>query len=106
MSYSLRDVVADWNQRTGERSKLQLGYAVVAASLLVGAGVVGLINYQLGQYLLGLALVAGGLCVVNAIFWVLLEAFVLRRLPKPARATRTTRATRTATSSKTKASRG
>lgn len=58
--------------------KLQTAYIVVAIVVLIGAGVVGLINYPLGQSMLFSAALAGLILVVNGIVWSLIETFVIK----------------------------
>lgn len=70
----------DWHATTGERAKLQHAYIVTAAGLLIVAGVIGLVNYSIGQQLLLLALALFMTFIANAVMWALLQSFVLSRL--------------------------
>jgi branched-subunit amino acid permease len=72
-----------WNKDTDERVKLQYAYAFGGVTLLVVAGLIGLFNYDLGQFLLPIALIAIAIFFINAIVWALLKAFVLLRLERP-----------------------
>lgn len=76
--------LTQWNKDTDERVKLQYAYAIGGATLLVVAGLIGLFNYPLGQFLLPIALVAISIFFINAIVWALLTAFVFIRLKRPA----------------------
>lgn len=73
----------EWNENTDERAKLQHIYAFGGAALLVIAGLIGLFNYDLGQFILPIALVAIAIFFINAIVWALLTAFVFLRLERP-----------------------
>ena len=96
----IQQVLATWNSRTNDKQKLQQTYVGGAISLLFAAGLVSLLNYQAGQSMLLIALVAFGIFVVNGVVWALLQSFLLRlpadALPvtakKVAAAKRTTRA--------------
>jgi cell division protein FtsW (lipid II flippase) len=71
----------DWNERTSSRQKLQHAYIVTAIGLVVSAGIVGLVNYDLGQRILSGAFLAVAAFLANAVIWALLQSFVLLRLP-------------------------
>lgn len=98
----IQQVLATWNNRTNDKQKLQQTYVGGAVSLLLAAGLVSLVNYQAGQSMLLIALIAFGMFVVNGVVWALLQSFLLR-LPadtdtppttiKKATTKRTTRAT-------------
>lgn len=76
--------LTQWNKDTDERVKLQYAYAFGGAALLVIAGLIGLFNYSLGQFLLPIALAAIAIFFINAIVWALLTAFIFLRLERPA----------------------
>jgi NADH:ubiquinone oxidoreductase subunit 6 (subunit J) len=76
----IKDALQDWNLATDSRRKLQHTYLLLAVSLLFVAGVIGLINYDLGQKILFVAILAGAMFVINAITWALLQSFVLLRI--------------------------
>lgn len=80
MIQSIIALLKDWNTDTDNRGKLQQAYVVGGVSLLIVAGLVGLVNYELGQLLLHLALIAIAIFFINAIVWGLLTAFVLLKL--------------------------
>ncbi len=80
--------LAEWNDTTGDRTKLQHAYVAFAILLIIAAGLVGLVNYDLGQQMTGIALVLLGVSIINLIAWTLLQGIVLTRLDamkKPAR---------------------
>ena len=86
--HSLIQILKSWSDITDSRSKLQQAYLASALALLIIAGMVGLINYNLGPQVLFLALLAGAIFIVNAVAWALLQSFVLLHLthedtPKP-----------------------
>lgn len=88
MFSSVHNALIEWNKTTNDRTKLQHSYIAVALATLVIAGMVGLVNYQYGQALLQIALVALGAFLVNAFVWALLQSFVFTRLsakPRPKR---------------------
>ncbi len=74
----IQQVLATWNSRTNDRQKLQQTYVAGAVSLLLAAGLVSLVNYQAGQSMLLIALIAFGMFVVNGVVWALLQSFLLR----------------------------
>jgi hypothetical protein len=49
-------------------------------TLLFVAGIIGLINYDLGQKILFVAILALAMFLINAVAWALLQSFVLLRL--------------------------
>lgn len=71
----------EWNEKTSSRQKLQHAYIAVAIGLVVAAGIVGLVNYDLGQSILSGAFLAVAAFLANAVIWALLQSFVLLRLP-------------------------
>lgn len=80
MYHQLLTYLTKWNRTTSERSKLQYAYAVGGLVLVVVAGLVGLVNYPLGQALFMIAWGAVAIFFINAVVWALLTAFVLLRL--------------------------
>lgn len=69
-----------WNEVADERHKLQHTYAFGGVAMLVIAGIIGLVNYSLGQGLMVIGLLAIAIYFINGIVWALLTAFVLLRL--------------------------
>ena len=88
MFSSLHDALIEWNKATNDRAKLQHSYVALALIVFIVAGIVGLINYQYGQALLQIALVAIGAFLVNAFVWALLQSFVFTRLNAKSRQTK------------------
>ena len=89
MYKTLYNSLQQWNKNNDERAKLQHGYVAFAIITIVAAGLVGLVDYGLGQSLTTVALLALGVFFVNLITWTLLNGIVLayfdRRVtaPKP-----------------------
>ena len=80
MYTSLKQSLNTWNDTTTDREKLQHLYIAIALSLIVVAGVLGLLNQGLGQQVLAVAIAAAGIFLINSISWALLQSFVLFRL--------------------------
>lgn len=80
MINSALNLLSEWERTTSSREKLQHAYLLTAIIFLFVAGIVGLINYELGQKLLLIAILAVGMFVVNAVAWALLQSFVLLRI--------------------------
>lgn len=70
----------EWNTSTDSRQKLQHAYLAGALALILGAGIIGLINYELGQKILLAAFICIAVFLANAIAWALLQSFVLLRI--------------------------
>lgn len=83
MAKTLQASLLQWHESYDTRQKLQHGYGAVAAVLILAAGIIGLINYDLGQRVLLAAFVCIAIFVFNAVAWALLQSFVL--LPLDAR---------------------
>jgi hypothetical protein len=80
MIESLKDMLSIWRTNTNDRVKLQHTYIIVAAALLLAAGLVGLMNYDMGQNLLMVAVISAGIFLANAVVWSLLQSAVLLRI--------------------------
>ena len=81
----IKDTLIAWNTKHSERAKLQHAYIAIAAVLLVVAGVVGLMNRELGQNILVISILSAGMFLANAIAWSLLQSALLFRLPSTRR---------------------
>lgn len=77
---TIKQILSDWKLKSSDRAKLQHAYLVTALLLVVAAGIVGLVNYNIGQNLLAIAVVAAGVFLANAVVWSLLQSAVLLRL--------------------------
>lgn len=103
----MEKTLREWNASNGERVKLQHGYIAAAVVTIVAAGLVGLVNYELGQRLTALALLALAVFFINLIAWTLFDGIVLRRItsdnePVKGKSTTAVSATRKTTNSKSK----
>ncbi len=83
MYKSLLKSLRAWNESNTERVKLQHAYIAAAITAIVVAGLVGLVNYDLGQRLTAIALLVLGVFFVNLIAWTLLSGLVLASLDAP-----------------------
>lgn len=80
MTSALLESLQQWNKTHDDRTKLQYAYFTLIIVLVVIAGLVSLLNVDLGRQLLALASIAGGIFIINAVAWVLLQSFILVRL--------------------------
>lgn len=80
MFESLKSSLATWDAKTSERVKLQHAYIIVAVVLLVVAGVIGLMNRELGQNILIVAIISAAMFLANAVAWSLLQSAFLMRI--------------------------
>ena len=91
----------EWGEKTDSRQKLQHAYLGATLVLVLSAGIIGLINYDLGQKILLGAFVCVVVFLVYAIAWALLQSFVLLRIGT----IQATRTTQTSTPAKKPATR-
>ena len=84
MIESIKESLVKWNASTDGRVKLQHVYMTIAIGLILGAGIVGLVNHALGQNILVIAIVSAGIFLANAVVWALLQSAILGRLPRRA----------------------
>jgi len=80
MFESLKEALVSWQAKNDDRVKLQHIYIILAVALLLAAGVVGLVNHELGQNILTVAIVSAVMFLMNAIVWALLQSALLSRL--------------------------
>ena len=80
MFESIKETLVTWNSKNDERAKLQQAYIAIAVIMLIVAGLVGLLNRDLGQNLLLIAIISAGMFLVNAVVWSLLQSALLARL--------------------------
>lgn len=106
MGKTIRDILTAWHKDTTDRQKLQWTYLLVTLALLVVAGLVSLINYEISQRILIIVLATAAVFLVNTVIWALLQSLVLLPLDKPSTSTsgstqtRRRRATRASTTRK------
>ena len=89
MFESMKNSLATWDAKTSERVKLQHAYIIVAVVLVIIAGVVGLMNRNLGQNILIVAIISAALFLANAVAWSLLQSALLMRLTSTRRTSST-----------------
>ncbi len=82
MYSTLIEALRQWNKTNDRHAKLQHIYLSLALIILVLAGLIGLVNYGLGQSLLFLSTVALLIFIANAIVWALADSFIVARLTK------------------------
>lgn len=87
MIETLLESLRNWNKNNSDRAKLQHSYAALTVLVLLTAGVIGLVNYSLGQSMLFIAIISALVFVANAVIWALLQSFVLGRLGPKKRTT-------------------
>lgn len=80
MFNALYNAVLEWNRNTDDREKLQHAYLVVAIVVLLVAGLVSLLDSEVGQNMLVVSLAAGAIFLVNTVVWSLLDSVVIARL--------------------------
>lgn len=81
MIQSFKDMLTDWNASHGERTKLQHAYVVGAVVGIVIAGLVGLLNRDVSQIIVGVSLISLGIALANLLIWALLYSLVIVKLP-------------------------
>lgn len=77
---SIQESLKKWSIKYDSRAKLQHTYIVAAIGLVLVAGVVGLMNRNLSQNILLVAIISAGAFLTNAVVWSLLQSAVLSRL--------------------------
>ena len=80
MFSALYNSIIEWNRSTNERQKLQHAYLTIAVVILLVAGLIGLIDSQSGQDLLGVSLFAGAVFLANTVVWSLMDSLVVTKL--------------------------
>ena len=86
MIQSVREMLIQWNAEHSERVKLQHAYLVAAIVGIIIAGLVGLLNREVSQIIVGVSLISLGLA--NVLVWALLYSLVIVKLPAKPRAPR------------------
>ncbi len=76
----IQQIITDWNKSHDSFGKLQHAYVAIAVVSFLTAGIVGLMNYRLGQSILFIAMCATLVFVGNGIVWALLRTFVISRI--------------------------
>lgn len=81
MPETIKLILKDWNSKYSERQKMQHAYLAVGLAGVVAAGLFSLINPEFGQQVLGFALAALVVFVINMLFWALIFGMVTSKLP-------------------------
>lgn len=81
-----QQLLDQWNTTHDSFSKLQHAYVAIAVVSFLTAGIIGLMNYRLGQSILFIAMCATLVFVGNGVVWALMRTFVVSRIAtkKPA----------------------
>ena len=88
MLQSYKEMLVQWNATHAERAKLQHAYLVIAIAGIIIAGLVGLLNRELSQIIVGVSLISLGIGLANVIVWALLYSLVIVKLPTKPRTPR------------------
>ncbi len=88
MIQTFKDLLIQWNDKYGERAKLQHAYIALSLAGIMVAGLVGLLDYNASRAILRLCFAGLGIFLVNAIGWALLFSLVVNKLPSNKRGTR------------------
>lgn len=76
------DYIVQWSTQHNQRLQLQHFYLVAAVVGIIAAGLVGLLNYNMGQRIVAFSLLALAVYVANAVVWTLLNALVIERFER------------------------
>jgi|GEM_PF-5609085 len=87
----LKKLYKEWNTNSNQRQKLQWVLALVALSVLVAAGIISLVNQELGLSLLNVAYVAAIVWLVNFVVWAIFVATIGMEQATPVTKTSTTK---------------
>jgi hypothetical protein len=93
MLETIKESLANWNAQKSERQKLQHAYLVLAAVIVLLAGLLSLLDNALADRMVFLAMIAIGAYIVNAITWSLLRTSLLDNIstkPKKKKASTST----------------
>ena len=80
MFESFKESLISWQSRNSDRAKMQQTYIALSILLLLAAGVIGLLNRELGQNILAVAIVSAAMFLINAVVWSLLQSALLSRI--------------------------
>jgi len=81
----IKEALIKWNSSTSERQKLQHAYLAITIVIILIAGIVSLVNSNVGHKLTLIALVTIVIFIINGIVWSLLTSIIGSRLPKKGR---------------------
>jgi cell division protein FtsW (lipid II flippase) len=80
MVQTILDSLTEWNRSKTERQKLQHTYVALTILIIFTAGLISLINADLGHSLVLYGIGALVIFVVNGVVWNLLNSIVLSKL--------------------------
>lgn len=84
MNETIIQALRQWHAEHDARQKLQHLYIVIIFSTLVLAGLISLVNYQIGQNILLIASVGALVYMVNLITWAMFDSLTRNFFyPKP-----------------------
>ena len=78
------EFLAKWNKTSDSLTKEQASYATLAVVTFLLAAVVSLVNQNLGQSILFLAIVLGLTFIANGVMWALVRTFAVPHIEKNA----------------------
>lgn len=85
MNQSFKKHFNAWINDTDERAKLQHAYLAIAVVVVLISGILSLLDAPLGRNMVGIAVGALFIFIVNAVVWALLYSFTARLEKKPAK---------------------
>jgi len=80
MFEQFKESLASWKKNYSERQQMQHAYLMITLLVVLVSGVVSLLNQDLGQSLVLVAVLAGGIFLINAIVWSILESSVIAKI--------------------------
>lgn len=83
-----KNFIIDWNQKTSERQKIQHVYLVITVIGALGAGMIALVDPDLGHNVVQAAFYAFLVFIANAVVWNLLNSVLISKFPTPTRSRR------------------
>jgi len=88
MIQSFKEMFTQWNTDHNERVKLQHTYVAAAIIGILVAGLVGLLNRDVSQIIVGVSLISLGIALANVLVWALLYSLVIVKVPGKPRTSR------------------
>ena len=85
MLQSIRESLESWNSTKNERQKLQHLYLILTVVVIFGAGVITLLNPDLGHTAAVFGIAALAIYIANGIVWNLAESVLLSKLGRKAK---------------------
>ena len=80
MYENIKALLNNWNATTTERQKLQHTYLVISIAMVFVAGIISLLNTEIGHEIVLIALFAVMVFLANAVIWNLLNSALLTKL--------------------------